>query len=420
MPFARKLNMPNIPIFNTPVEAYQYALSQWEAFNAATSSHALVHCLWPAESPPPGQISKILRLLPAAERTPVAFGMFFREGGRWTPIEQTVFLGEFLSGPTPLERQLLEAAARGALPYPENLPVTVDEFPSRIWQRAQATQAPARLVAAACLSVLAMANLLDGYADEPVSDNSDWSQLKPGEEACFFVSAGDVPAALDLVVLTHSSFKELQMRVWDRFVADIPSGGIRISKQMLPLISAWLSMNDPSEYVSKIDRLTMEAHACVEQLLQKVDLRNQAHVTRLGRFMLRIGQRGLAIRCAKATRRSPWLNGWQHQALANAPHARIRNAIINTTAVANADAWLHDPALACSAMSRPLWLSGTVGRLPELIALFARAADFPWLAPRLYDVFQWHLAISNNIDELLAVEALAPDSALGLATPKEN
>jgi hypothetical protein len=60
--------------------------------------------------------------------------------------------------------------------------------------------------------------------------------------------------------------------------------------------------------------------------------------------------------------------------------------------------------------------------LSELIALFSRAADFPWLAPRLYDVFQWHLAISNKPDDLLAVEALAPDSAVGLAneSPPES
>ncbi|MEI7910586.1 MAG: hypothetical protein WCK77_13195 [Verrucomicrobiota bacterium] len=406
--------MSNSPIFNTPVEAYQYAVSQWEAFNAATSSPDLWDWFWSEETSEPGDISKLLRLLPAAERTPVAFGMFFMEASAWPPIEQTVFLGEFLSGPTTLERQLLEAAARGALTCPDNLPLTVDEYPSRIWQRAQATQAPARLVGAACRAVNSMVSLLEGYADFPVPDKeADLIKLQRGESVFFQVSAGELPAALDLVALTPPSFRDLKMRAFERIQADCISGSVQLVKPMLPAISAWISMDDPSEQASLIDGLTMEVG--LEQLLQKNDGISRAHIQRLGRFMFRIGQRGLALRCAKAIGRSPSSYGWQHQALANIPHTRIRNAIINMTPAANADAWLHDPAMACSAMSRPLWLNGTIGRVPELSALFAHAADFPWLAPSLCDVFQWHLAISNMHEELLAVEAIAPDSAVGLS-----
>ena len=400
---------------NISVQAYQHALCQWQAFNASTSSPGHGDCLWQCETRAPEEISRLLRLLPAGERRPVAFGVFFKVAGHWSPLEQTVFLGEFLSGPSLLERRLLEAAARGALHCPEKLPVTVDEFPSRIWQRAQASQAPARLVAAACLAVNAMACLLDGYADEPLNLTPDLSKLQPGESMAFHVPAGDLPAELDLVALTPTPLRELKLRVLARFEADILAETLPLLSEMFPSMSAWTLPDDHPERASMIDSITLEASASAGQYQRNPSIYHHHHTRRLGRFMVRLGQRGLAIRCAKAIGFAPWERGWQHQALANAPHTRIRNAIMQINAAADADAWLRDPALACSAMSRPLWLNTPVSRLPELIALFTRAADCPWIFPRLHDVFQWQLALSNEIDALRAVESLAPDWAAGLA-----
>ena len=400
------------------VQAYQHALTQWNAFHANTSAPSLGECLLQFQTSPPDEIASLLRLLPAGERTPVAFGVFFKGARHWRPIEQTVYLGEFLSGPTPVERRLLEAAARGALPCPEELPVTVEEFPSRIWQRAQASQSPVRLVTAGYLAVAAILRLLDGHVDEPVNDTPDFSKLQPGESMDFHIPSGDLPAVLDLVALTPSSLKELKLRVLAKVEADILAGNLPFLKEMVPAMSAWISPDGHVDGESTLESIVREARLGAEQCLRDPSLYHYHHTRRLGCLMVRIGQHGLAIRCAKAIGHSPWQQGWQHQALANASHTRIRNAIMQTST--DAAAWLRDPALASSAMSRPLWLNNTVSRLPELITLFTRAADWPWIFPRLHDIFQWHLAISNKPDELRAVEALAPDWAVGLANPSPS
>lgn len=406
--------IPDHPeILKPAVLAYQHALTQWKAFHANTSAPGLGECLWQCETSPPDEIAGLLRLLPTGERTPVAFGVFFKGARHWRPIEQTVYLGEFLSGPTPGERKLLEAAVRGVLPCPEKLPVTLEEFPSRIWQRAQAKQAPARLVAAACLAVAAIVRLLDGYVDEPVNDTPDFSKLQPGESMDFHVPSGDLPAVLDLVALTPSSLKELKLRVLAKVEADILAENLPFLKEMFPAMSAWILMEGNADGESMLEGIVREARLGAEHYLRDPSLYHHHHTRRLGRLMIRFGQRCLANRCAKAIGHSPWQQGWQHQALANAPHTSIRNAIMQTST--DTDAWLHDPALASSAMSRPLWLNNTVSRLPELIALFTRAADCPWIFPRLHDIFQWHLALADKRAELRAVEALAPDWAVGLA-----
>ena len=298
---------------NIPVQAYQHALCQWQAFNASTSSPGHGDCLWQCETRAPEEISRLLRLLPGGERRPVAFGVFFKVAGHWSPLEQTVFLGEFLSGPSLLERRLLEAAARGALHCPEKLPVTVDEFPSRIWQRAQASQAPARLVAAACLAVNAMACLLDGYADEPLNLTPDLSKLQPGESMAFHVPAGDLPAELDLVALTPTPLRELKLRVLARLEADILAETLPLLSEMFPSMSAWTLPDDHPERASMIDRITLEASASAGQYQRNPSIYHHHHTRRLGRFMVRLGQRGLAIRCAKAIGFAPWERGWQHQ-----------------------------------------------------------------------------------------------------------
>ncbi len=399
---------------NTVVNAYQYALSRWQAFHAATSAPSLGESFWEFETSPPEEISNILRCIPIGERTPVAFGVFFKGATRWSHFGQTMFLGEFLSNPSQLEQGLLETAARGALRCPDRLPVTVDEFPSRIWQRAQATRSPARLVAAACLAVKAMARLLDEHADGPVNVHPGFNTLQPGESMDFQVLSGDLPAVLDLVALTPTPLKQMKLRVLEKIETDILAGRLPVLREMLPAISAWILTDDPSGHDSKVTALINEARGSAERLAQNCDIHHIHHTRRLGRLMFRLGKRGAAIHCAKAIGHSAWEQGWQHQVLANASHTRIRNAINHKTAAA--DTWLHDPALACSAMSRPLWLGNTISRLPELMALFTRAADFPWIFPRLHDLFQWHLALADKPAELRAVEALAPDLAVGLSS----
>lgn len=75
---------------------------------------------------------------------------------------------------------------------------------------------------------------------------------------------------------------------------------------------------------------------------------------------------------------------------------------------------MTDPALACSAMTIPLWLADGVERVSELTSLLYRAADCPWMFPRLQHIYQWHLAIAGKQAALGEIEQLAPDLAVGL------
>ena len=121
------------------IQAYQHALAVWENF------HSQSKCPVPDEESltrrgaSENSIDRVLRALPQGEQTPVAFGLFVRFGRNWSPLHQTSFLGEFLPGPSPEERNILKAAAKGAVKRPRKRPVTVEEFPSRIWKRAQAS-----------------------------------------------------------------------------------------------------------------------------------------------------------------------------------------------------------------------------------------------------------------------------------------
>lgn len=65
-------------------------------------------------------------------------------------------------------------------------------------------------------------------------------------------------------------------------------------------------------------------------------------------------------------------------------------------------------------MSLPLWLVDGVSRVPELTQLFNQAAAFPWIFPRLYHVFQWHLAIAGKRQALKEVSGMCTDNDLGL------
>lgn len=65
-------------------------------------------------------------------------------------------------------------------------------------------------------------------------------------------------------------------------------------------------------------------------------------------------------------------------------------------------------------MSLPLWLVDGVSRVAELTRLFDNAGAFPWVFPKLHHVFQWHLAISGNMQALREVEGMSKCHALGI------
>lgn len=66
-------------------------------------------------------------------------------------------------------------------------------------------------------------------------------------------------------------------------------------------------------------------------------------------------------------------------------------------------------------MSIPLWLKDGVSRLPELMGIFSKARECPWVFPRLEHIYQWHLALAGNQKALSEIETMASERSLGLA-----
>jgi hypothetical protein len=384
------------------IQAYQHALAVWENFHAQSKCPVLDEESLSRRTASENSVDRVLRLLPQGERTPVAFGLFFRYGRNWKPVRQSVFLGEFLPDPSPVERRLLEAAAKGAVKLPEKLPVTVEEFPSRIWKRAQASHCPQRLVTAGWLACNAMFSLHEQHEND-----TDLEDLMT-----FRIPSGDLPDVIDLAALSPVRFVDLKNRVIDRLMDETLAGRFQISTEEMPAIKAW-ALVDTDDRAVGIEKLSAEAQANMESYLIKGGLRDHHHTRRLGRLMFRFGHRRLASQCAKVLGFSPWAHGWQFQSISGNAHARIRKAILRPDS--DTDVWMKDPALASSAMSIPLWLMDGVARVSSLVALFNKAAECPWIFPRLQHIYQWHLALAGKHEELRRIEELAPDLAVGLS-----
>jgi hypothetical protein len=185
-----------------------------------------------------------------------------------------------------------------------------------------------------------------------------------------------------------------------------------MSKDDIPAITAWILV-DTKEGPGEIGKLSAEAEKTMENYLATHDLRDYHHTHRLGLLMFRFGLRRLASQCAKAIGDLPWKLGWQFQSISGKVHARIRKIILRPDS--DADAWMKEPALACSAMSIPLWLADGVERVSTLVALFNKAAECPWIFPRLQHIYQWHLALAGKNEELGQIEKIAPAHSLGLS-----
>ena len=392
--------------------AYGYAHNQWERFHASASDLKLGELLQNLEAAPSDKLAAALRVLPALERVPVAFGVFIQMAGCWSPMEQTLFLGEFLPGPSAVERRILEAAARGALKVPGNLPVTLEEFPSRIWQRALASGNPARIEAAGHQAVRAMVCLLDPYEESAECVVPDLSKLKIGETAHFHVPSGDLHPVLDLLGLPPVTLPEMKGRILDQIMREITEGRFTMSDGQDTALTAWV-FADTSEGPERLAEVRHLAGKTLSKLHDRRSLHSSHHGQRFGRLLFRFGRRSESMRFAKALGISPWARGWQFQPITRAAHTRIRQLLVKPGMVS--DAWQQDPALACAAMSLPLWLTDAVSRVPALVELFNNAHACPWVFPRLYHVFQWHLALAGKQQSLREVEAISADCAVGLA-----
>lgn len=345
---------------------------------------------------------RVFRALPLSERMPVAFGFYILYSRNWRENRKASFRAEFLPDPSPVERGILEAAERGDLKFPHKLPVTLEEFPSRIWQRARASQHTDRLINAGWLAWIAILNLQEEYEDDV-----DLEDLMT-----FRIPCGDLPKVIDLAALSPGRFIDLKNRIIDRLMDETRAGRFEISTEEMPAIKAWVLI-DTEDRAFGIEKLSAEARASMEKCLTTGSLCDHHHTRRLGRLMFRFGLRRLASQCVKVIGYLPREVGLQFQSISGTAHGRIRKIILRPDS--DADAWMREPALACSAMSMPLWLVDGVERASELTALFNKAEDCPWIFPRLQHVYQWHLALAGKHEELHQIEQLVPDLAVGLS-----
>lgn len=385
------------------IQAYQHALTVWESFHSRSKCPVLDEESLTRRAVSENSIDRILRAIPQDERTPVAFGIFMRFGRNWSPRRQSAYLGEFLPNPSSIERPILEAAATGALKRPRRIPVTVEEFPSRIWKRAQATQSPTRLINAAWMASNAMLRLHKQYEDDVID---------PEDLTTFRIPSGDMLNVIDLAALSPIHFPDLKTRIIDRLMDEVRAGRYEISMEEMPAVKAWVLV-DTNERADGVEKLSAEARSTMTNYLNHHKLRDYHHTHRLGRLLFRFGLRRLSAQCAKVIGYLPWELGWQFQAICGSAHTRIRRIILRPNS--DIDAWMREPALACSSMSIPLWLVDGVERVSELIALFNKADECPWIFPRLQHIYQWHLALAGKFEELSQIETISPDLAIGLS-----
>jgi hypothetical protein len=406
--------MTNLPTSLLAPEtiAYQHARRAWEEFHAKSTQLNLGERLQNLESTSSAEIAEALRILPTWERTPVAFGVFIDAASRWSPHQQTVFLDEFSPDPSAVERCILEAAAFGTLKAPEKLPVTLEEFPNRIWRRAIASGSPARLVNAGRQAVLAILRLYFQHQEQGEATLPDISQLQPGEEIAFWVPSGDLPRLMDLLGLPPFTLPEMKARVLDWIMDEARKDRFVLTEGQDNAFFAWVFADTP-EGPKYAEQVAEDAAAMLKKLNDRKCLYSRHHAQRLGRLLFRLGLRAESLRCAKAVGLSPWQQGWQFQSIVGSACHRIRESLIRPGMIT--DAWVTEPALACSAMSMPLWLVEPVNRVPDLVKLFEKADICPWMFPRLHHVYQWHLALCGKQSALAEIETLAPAWGIGLA-----
>lgn len=386
---------------NPESHAYQHALSVWMNFHAASKRLMRNDESAPEANSPETLLGLVLPILPPGERRAAAIGTFVRFGGGWSPIRQSTFLGELIPGPNAAERRLLEAAARGAISRPQRIPVTLEEFPSRIWKRAMASGSMDRLAAAAHLASQAALRLLGLYSGQDTLD--DLANLHS--------PLGDVPQLIDLLALPPGDTAHLKNRIFDCINEAIEAGRFQPAFKDLASIKAW-SLVDAEAGVPLFAELVSEMQDTAAKRTKNGTLSRPYDTRRLGRLMLRFGARRHSYSCAKALGDSPWSVGWQFQIVSPAFHTRIRKLILRPEI--DQDRWKKEPALACSAMTIPLWLSDGEARVTELTAIFKQADECPWLFPRLQAIYQWHLALGGKTKALEEIGQFAPELALGL------
>lgn len=380
--------------------AYHHALSVWLEFQNQTQAY-LINQRVALEQPeePMVMLERVLPFLPLAERVPSAIGLFIQASSTWCPVKARTFREEFLPSPCSRVAELLDMAAAGQLPIPVQLAITLEEFPSRIWLRAQARPSLRHLAAAAIQAARATVTLIKRHEED--LDLVDLTRTG--------ICSKQIPNIFDLVALAPAERHAQRTAVLDHLVHQAETGKFTPTKPNLLAQSVWASSATPN-IDARLDPLRAQAERACHERTASGQLKHVHDAESLGRLFVRLGQRAPAYRCARALGRRAWRAGWQHQVVSQNIHTRIRKILVARHG--DSSAWLSDPTLACSSMSLPLWLIDPTPRVAQLRALFLRAAECPWIFPRLHFIFQWHLACAAESTALAEIQKLAPELAI--------
>lgn len=280
--------------------AYQNALERWRDFQDVAKTMRLDQMLGR-----PGYFGKrvyleALNLLPPAERRPVVFGELARYANEFFQQDYARIQKEILPDASAFELDTLEAVRRGEIPLPTQLPITLDRFPSRIWQRAVASGSARRLVAAGCLAVDQVLRLLFEIQDLP----------DMAGENVIGVPIGDLPELVDLIALAPRQHLGLKNKLIESLTADVEAGQFPLMKEMFAMIPAWIFLDDEGSHL-RISPLVQEARSLTIELERGENRLKARHSLRaLGRFFFRLGQRRESLRCARALGLSAWAERW--------------------------------------------------------------------------------------------------------------
>ena len=402
-PVSCVMRIPALPpaIMEHEAAVFFGAHKVWEDFRQATVDLRLATLLADPTAFGSADFIAALSLLPEQERAPVVMGTLL-QSSRYVSFAKAfgvcrALLAEYSS----LEWSAICFAAMDPFPHPRELPVTLEEFPSRIWQRACRSNSQSQMQTAGRLALVAIQRVLNEYEEDQGRDDA----LE------FTLPSGDLPGRFDLIGLAPKELHRLKVLLIEHIEREVMADRFELSEGQDTAIRAWIFPDDPNQ-AATIELMRVQAKDFVESLGGKAVLGSRYHLHRLGRFFFRLGLRRDAKYCARALGTLPCRSGWQHQVLAGSCHIRIRRHLLSSGSAA--EAWKHEPALACSAMSVPLWIVDGKSRLDELMALFEKIHVFPWIFPRLAHIFQWHLAISGKQEALREIDRIEPDLSIGL------
>lgn len=240
--------------------AYQKALGHWQHFQAAAKNLRLDKIL--CESSAYGSLEYIeaLNFLPFAESRPVAFGTLARFATKFSPQHHARIRELILPDASLVELEALEAVKMGTLALPDKLPVTIEEFPSRIWQRAVASGTPSRLVAAGSQAIDSTLRLLSQIDYISQADDND------DDEVVYRIDIGDIPEVFDLIALPPRTHLGMKTRLLEGLMAKVEADESTMYKEGFETIPAWVLLDDANTGI-RIEQLRKDARNLMDEYI---------------------------------------------------------------------------------------------------------------------------------------------------------